>query len=375
MAGITTPSLLPTTYVDADVQQQEQELIFKKHWLFVGFASQLANHNDFITLEIADVPVVVQNFNGELQALLNICSHRKARLQTAASGNRPLSCPYHCWKYGKNGLLTGVPKNNTDFKLDEADRKSLSLKRFSLAQAGDFVFVRLSPEGESLPDFLGKYFNILESLSHYFCEPVHQGQYLWQSNWKLAVETVLEVYHVPGTHPDTFSKLARAEFELDQDKRHNSGHTPLQQAPKEWWQGVRSKLKLTQHPEYTEYNHFFIYPNLAVGITNGSLMSVQTYDPVTTDSCHLNFRLKMLSGAATLGQESDLPRGLKAFKKAVTANFTDFNHTILEEDRLMAEACQKNMQHTDTPGVLGQCESRLALFHAAWRQDMDKAHD
>ena len=361
--SLATESIAPEAYCNAKIYQQEQQQVFQKHWHFVGFADQLANANDFITKRIGDVPVLVQNIQGELQALLNICSHRRATLQTEPSGNRVLRCPYHCWSYGKQGKLMSVPQDRSDFAFNEQERKALALKQFSLDTAGNFVFVRVSPQGEGLAEFLGSYYTLLQEMSAYFVDPIEQGNYQWKTNWKLAVETVLEVYHVPGVHPESFIKLAKPSCEIIQNGKHNTGITPLQGTPQKWWAGVRKHLKLSQHPSLTEYNHFFIYPNLAIGLTNGSLMSVQTYEPIDSTHCQLNYELRMV-------KRKDGGTTSNAVKAAVKENFTNFNHTTLEEDRVIAESCQQNMGQVNTPAMLGKCEARLVHFHDTWRADL-----
>lgn len=359
---LATESIAPKAYYDADIFLQEHQDVFQKHWQFVGFTEQLAHANDFITKRIGNVPVLVQNIQGELHALLNVCSHRKATLQTEASGNRVLRCPYHCWSYGQQGKLVSVPQERSDFAFDQEQREQLSLKQFALACCGSFVFVRVAAEGQSLQSFLGDYHDVLESLSAYFIDPIESGKYLWQTNWKLAVETVLEVYHVPGVHPESFVKLAKPSCKITKQGKHNNGTTPLQGTPQKWWAGVRKHLKLSQHPELTEYDHFFIYPNMAIGLTNGSLMSVQTYNPIDATTSQLDFSLRMV-------KRKDGGNTSIAVKAAVQDNFISFNHTTLEEDRAIAESCQRNMAISHSPGVLGLCEDRLVHFHQSWRDD------
>jgi len=127
---IAAKAIPPKSYVSESLFQKEQTAIFEKHWMFVGFKSDLSNHNDFITLKIGKTPIVVQNFKGELYAMLNVCSHRKATLQVEKRGNRALVCPYHCWSYQGNGTLAGVPANHSDFGLTQHDKKALSLKNY-----------------------------------------------------------------------------------------------------------------------------------------------------------------------------------------------------------------------------------------------------
>lgn len=360
---IAIPSLEPIHYYDEQILKSERVDVFEKNWIFAGFKSQLANHNDFITLKVGNTPIVVQNFKGQFSALLNICSHRRATLQTASCGNRPLVCPYHCWSYKSDGALAGVPQNNSDFGLDAADKTNLSLKRFCLEMCGDFMFVRVSSHGSSLETFLGPYYLILQQLSVDFSDPVEQGEYVWNTNWKLACETVLEVYHVAGVHPETFAKFAKAECEIEFFNGHSTGHTPLLAAPKKWWEGARKLLKIEQNQTYTEYNHFFIYPNLAIGITSGSLLSLQTYEPINEIQSRLTFNLRMIKGI-----EGQFVSG--AVKTAIKQNSTEFNHTILEEDRKVAETCQQNMPCIDSPGLLGKSEERIMHFHNALKHDL-----
>ena len=359
-------SLAPESYYDSFTYNQEKEHVFKSTWIFVGFTEQLSSPDDFLTLHIGDMPIVVQNFNGELCALLNICSHRKATLQTARSGNRPLICPYHCWSYRNKGMLSGIPQNKDFFALDDEEKQKFSLKRFDLACCGSFVFVRIAETGPTLEEFLDVHYKTLQDLSGCFTETIATGAYTWQTNWKIAVETVLEVYHVPGTHPQSFAKLAVPTCDVISNPPHSIGNTPMQDSSKKWWKGVRRLLQLTCMEQFPEYNHFFIYPNLAIGLTSGSLMSVQTYEPVDATTCTLNFRLKLSK------RSNDKPVSALV-KNEVLESLIDFNHTTLEEDRLVAESCQHNMPQTQTPALLGTCEERLRLFHSAWRQHMEQS--
>lgn len=361
--SLATDSLIPSQYYLPEILSQERARVFEQNWVFVGFSDDLSSPNDFITKTIGNTPIVVQNIAGELYALLNVCSHRKATIQSQAKGNRALRCPYHCWSYGAKGKLQSVPQDRSDFALSAEQREKLALKSFSLERCGRFLFVRISEQGEDLRSYLGEFFAPLADISMHFTDAIDDGRYQWKTNWKLAVETVLEVYHVPGTHPESFVKLAKPSCEIQRHNKHNTGHTPLQETPKKWWAGVRKHLKLQQFEALTEYNHFFIYPNLAIGLTNGSLMSLQSYDPVDETHSVLSYHLKMAGRVD--GNHTKM-----AVKAAVQDNFTSFNHTTLEEDRVVAESCQQNMRVNEQPGLLGVCEGRISHFHQNWRFDM-----
>ena len=90
-------------YLSHEWFARERELLFRKLWLFAGLKTMLGAHNSFVTREVCGVPVVLQNFNGELRAFENICLHRGAKLQWERAGRRPLLCRYHGWGYDQTG--------------------------------------------------------------------------------------------------------------------------------------------------------------------------------------------------------------------------------------------------------------------------------
>jgi phenylpropionate dioxygenase-like ring-hydroxylating dioxygenase large terminal subunit len=61
-------------YFNEGIFSQENEKIFSQLWHFVGFKSDFLNENDFVTIKIADVPVVIQNVRGCIKSFLNVCS-------------------------------------------------------------------------------------------------------------------------------------------------------------------------------------------------------------------------------------------------------------------------------------------------------------
>ena len=127
---------------------------------------------------------------------------------------------------------------------------------------------------------------------------------------------------------------------------------------------MQRKLALKKSEKYNEYNHFFIYPNIAIGLTNGSLMSVQTYDQTGIDSCDLHYRLFL---AAPKGEKTSAAQ--KTLKRAAVQSIVAFNDQVLEEDRLVSEGCHANMKHVTAPAILGMSEIRLRDFHENLRDD------
>ena len=77
-------------------------------WLFAGFAFEVPNPGDFLTLSVGDAPVlVIRGDDGVVRAFHNVCRHRGSQICRTESGHvRALVCPYHSWTYSQRGELS-----------------------------------------------------------------------------------------------------------------------------------------------------------------------------------------------------------------------------------------------------------------------------
>lgn len=365
-AATTAPPVLeeaisPAAYHDPAVFEHEMERIFRQSWLFAGFTDDLAHEDDFITAELAGTSVVVRNVGGELRALHNVCSHRFAKIHDKPCGNGRATCPYHGWTYNGDGVPVGIPGNETFFGYDRAQRERLALKRFEVATRGRFVFVRLEPGGPSLDDHLGAYGAILDHASEMFTDRFDDRTVPWATNWKIGVESVLEVYHVASVHPETFKPFFKPVWEISGAGAHSRGIATLSDTGERYWNGLVKHLGLRRTDRHRDYDNVVIFPNLAIGITHGAMLSVQTYDPVAPERCDLRFRL-FLSNA-------DKRDG--AVRRHIEDSLKDVNRRVLDEDRVICESVQHGIRQADRPAVPGANEARIHAFHRAYRARMN----
>ena len=98
-------------FTSEELYQQQLERIFARAWLFVGFASQIPNPNDFFISRMGEESVILtRDRQGEIHVLLNTCRHRGMKVCRYDEGNTPVfSCPYHGWSYSTDGNLVSVP--------------------------------------------------------------------------------------------------------------------------------------------------------------------------------------------------------------------------------------------------------------------------
>jgi benzoate/toluate 1,2-dioxygenase subunit alpha len=199
-------------YTDADVFELEMERIFGRAWLFVGHTSQVPNPGDYITTELGRQPVIMtRHHDGSVRVLLNRCTHRGAKVANERCGHATrLVCLYHGWTFDTDGTLVGVP-------VPEGCGDHFRKEEFGLARAprvGEyrgFVFASLAADGPSLDDHLGPMKGNIDDLvdrapdgALAFDAGMHR--YVYDGNWKLQIENVLDSYHVPFGHASTVNK-------------------------------------------------------------------------------------------------------------------------------------------------------------------------
>ena len=194
-------------YLSHEWFARERELLFRRVWLFAGLKTMLGAHNAFITREVCGVPVVLQNFNGELRAFENICLHRGAKLQWEIAGRRPLLCRYHGWGYDQTGAPANIPLEKELYRFPQAEREGMRLREFPLRVVGNLVFINMS--AEPLPfeaQFSTEFIASLESSSSAYDGEVMMTTWTGRFNWKLAYENLRDLNHPRFVHPQTLAK-------------------------------------------------------------------------------------------------------------------------------------------------------------------------
>ena len=198
-------------YIDLDRFDQEKEEIFKNQPICIGISSLIPNIGDWFTAEVVGYPIlVVRDKENKINAYLNICSHRGAKL-AEGKGNtlKAFKCPYHSWTYSLNGELLSRPRENL---FDEIPKNKCNLKSIELSEKYGLLWIQLSKKAVKESK---KYFEELDILiDHYDLNNLYHyktGIIQPNINWKLAVDTFLELYHVSHLHPDTLSDILKGD--------------------------------------------------------------------------------------------------------------------------------------------------------------------
>ena len=203
-------SLPAPFYSNSDIFRHDLELIFGRHWIYVGAEPEIPDAGDFITVDLGSASVLVaRDDDGRIRAFHNVCRHRGARLQQAERGVLGnIVCPYHQWTYNLNGDLIHCKHMGADF-----DRSGFGLRPVHVENLAGLLFICMA--AEPAPGF-----DALRAAMAPYLEPhdipnakvAHQSDLIEMGNWKLTMENNRECYHCVGSHPELLVSLLEYGF-------------------------------------------------------------------------------------------------------------------------------------------------------------------
>ncbi|MCS7023594.1 MAG: Rieske 2Fe-2S domain-containing protein [Bryobacteraceae bacterium] len=261
-------STLPARwYCDPTLLELEQEKVFAATWQAVGHTADVAQPGDYFSCECAGEPLIVaRGLDGKLRAFSNVCRHRAALLAEGKGHATVLRCPYHGWTYQLDGSLHSAPE--FEGVLDWR-REEVLLPQAQVETWGPFVFVRLSPTGPSLLEYLG---DIPQRIREFGCQleslRFHaRKDYFLDCNWKVYVDNYLEGYHVPAAHPGLFRELDYKQYQVETFRYYSKHHAPLRPAASD-----------EQNRRYGQASqsgalYYWLFPNFMLNIYPDNLSS------------------------------------------------------------------------------------------------------
>jgi phenylpropionate dioxygenase-like ring-hydroxylating dioxygenase large terminal subunit len=349
-------------YYRQDLFEQEMERLFATGWAFVGHRSELANDKDFICLEHWGCSIVVQNFKGELKAFKNVCTHRFNQIQFEPKGNRPFTCRYHGWTFNSQGQPIGAAGRVADA---ENVLHSLCLTPYRIEACGDFIFVARERATETLPEYLGGFYAILEDLSLHLGQSIYFNHVPHQANWKVLVENVIDNSHCALLHKESFVSFGFCRNPVEDvkiDGLHSSWHVPRSALPRD---GLRNRalshLK-NRGFSHDSFYHLYIWPNLFLASTEGISFYVGQALPISPDQTQLRVRY--------FEPKVDLKPSERQRQDLLNEQTRVYGLDVVEEDRPILESIQRNVRLADGPGAMVKGEPRIAAFMSSYEQAM-----
>lgn len=206
----------PRVFSDPEVYQLEMERLFSRTWNIVGHVSEIPNPGDFVTRTIGEDPViVVRRRDGEIECLLNMCSHRGAMVVREEAGNaNVLRCIYHGWIFNLDGSVRGMPWKDEMYP-PGTDFERLGLTKARVEVYAGIIFANWDSSAPSLDDYLGEYKRYMDLIFDKLpggMEVLGAPQrFIVDANWKTVSEQFGgDAYHAGQLHRD-LGKLIPAD--------------------------------------------------------------------------------------------------------------------------------------------------------------------
>ncbi len=301
------PTMLAASwYVDPAIYVRERTAIFAREWMFVADKSQFADSGSYVATAVAGYPIVVVKDGGALRAFHNVCRHRGGPLVWDGEGAcKAFVCRYHGWSYALDGSLQAA----RDFGDDDLARDELSLREIRLETWRNLVFVTLDGDAPALAGWLGGFADECAGYAMESFHAVERSRHYIAANWKVYAENYQEGYHIPLVHPGLNRQIDARRYEVD----------------------VRDGYCLHRAPPrdgaVTSGTWLWRFPGLALNLyPNG--MCLETYAPTGPATTQIDYVFFFAEGTPADEVQASI------------ASST----TILDEDRVICEAVQRNYE-------------------------------
>jgi nitrite reductase/ring-hydroxylating ferredoxin subunit len=344
-------------YTDPNRFEAERRA-FRSLPLLAGLSVEIPNSGDRILFEEAGPSIIiVRGEDGVARAFLNVCPHRGSRLIADAKGGSRFSCPFHAWTFDLCGELVGRPRDDA-FATDAPSRPHLV--PVPIEEFAGLIFVRADPGGDALDvaDYLGKLAPLLEAMDLEVAEVVRsESMGTTETNWKLAMDTFCEGYHVPVVHGRSLGGNVVPFVTIDDD--YGLHHRYV--GPGRDLEALVDKPE-SEWPDSPYSGVHYIFPNTTLSYTP----SIDGVTPV--------FTLFRLFPGESVGRSICLystfrPRGDDTNESRTTfvQMHEDLYQVVENEDFVTAASTWKGMCSAP-PGqrvVFGRNEAILRRFHQA----------
>ncbi len=341
-------------YIDPSFLARETDAVFRRLPIAVSFSSKLAKPGDFVTHNHLGMPLLLtRDQSGQVNAFLNVCRHRGAKLVAAREGcgKRNFTCPYHAWTYAADGKLLSLPH---EAGFGDLDKASHGLVKLPVAEAFGVVFVLPQPGAElDLNAALGPLKRDMESFGLSNHVVYDEREIGLRANWKVVIEGGLETYHVRYAHTRTIAPMFLDNVSvMERFDPHARLYFTKREARKLQGQPLDGmSVRDFGNPLY------FFFPNLIILVQPDHATAMITF-PQGTDTC-------MIQGAALIPEAATTEKARLHWDKNVKI-FWD----ALDEDFQMAQLIQAGFRSGANSHItFGRFEHPCGWFHAA----LDKA--
>jgi phenylpropionate dioxygenase-like ring-hydroxylating dioxygenase large terminal subunit len=343
-------------YTSIERHERDKAMLMASPHL-VGYVSELPQPGAYCTKTVMGRSILLtRTSGGTVKAFNNVCLHRQSPVVTGCGTAKRFSCPYHAWTYDNAGRLVGVPSADS---FPGVNLKSDGLTELPAAEFAGFLWVALDPGATlDISAHLGPLGGELDSWGIEQWSSVGEKVLDCPINWKLALDTPAENYHVATVHPETFAKIAYSNCTgFDSFGPHHRMIWPLnsilelENVPEDQWDPLQKMMVM-----------YALFPNIVLTLTTVSLDLFRIYPgdgPGRSITVHQN------STPLDLSDESAAAGAQAVFEYA--------HAPLRDEDYPVVERVQANLESGACDRLLfGRNEPGLQHRHMVWDEALAK---
>jgi len=310
-------------YTSPAHHEAERRAIFGREWLLVARSPQLVAPGDYVAVDVCGWPIVVVVDGGRtLRAFHNVCRHRAGPLVWDGAGSCPtFVCRYHGWAYGLDGSLRSARDFGAGADLDSSD---MGLLPVAVGTWRGLVFINVDTGARPLAEALAPFAAECASLPIEELTFTHHAVQDIDANWKTYADNYLEGYHIPLVHRELNREIDASRYEVTVGDRYCRHCAPARDG------AVNSGVWLWR------------WPNLALNVYPDA-MNIECFWPLGAHQTRVSY--------------SYFFRDVGPSARPANAEVVRISATVLEEDRTICEAVQRNL---DAGAYLG---GRLSPRH------------
>ncbi len=193
-------------FFSRDFMDREWTHLWRRTWNMGPRVEELNRAGDYIIHNLGKESFIfVMSEEGVIRAFYNVCQHRGKRIvcDQRAGNERFFQCAFHGWSWNIDGSIKGIPDQHSYPQFsDGLPTDELALSEIRVDTWGGWTWFNIDGEAEPLLEYLDV---LPEQIAPYRMQDMRvfvNATFLWDCNWKIAVDAFNESYHFRGIHPE-----------------------------------------------------------------------------------------------------------------------------------------------------------------------------
>jgi phenylpropionate dioxygenase-like ring-hydroxylating dioxygenase large terminal subunit len=346
------PRIPAARYLDEDFFALEVDAL-RRCWVCVGSVFDLSSAGDYKVVDRwgGAAVLVVRGDDDVIRAFYNTCQHRGAPVVRDECGRAAkLRCQFHSWTYALDGSLASVP-GRRDFP-DSFSFADNGLRPVRCEVWRGFVFVNLDPGAPSLAEWLGPIAGDATWLDG--LRTVATSSMELACNWKIGIESNIEVYHITTVHPTTVARSL--DYRGTTHELYGQGHSRMV-VPNLHYDTSASRSDAAADPDPVRalMRHanvsYLLFP-FHLMPSGGGGITLQTFWPLTVDRTLMEWSTMVPDWGDGDAPELGAQRNL-------------YYDKVMAEDTKNMEPVQASLRSPSFDGILTSYHERRIYHHEA----------